>query len=542
MEDQSKLTKEFRISEFLRCKENFGYFCSKYIEIEMPGGNIPLKLYSKQEELVQVLHTKHYILVLKTRQTGVSTIIQAYIVWLHVFYDNVVVGVLSKDGPEATSFARHIMSMIDNLPTWLVPKYVKRTEQTYILENGSQCHATTINPNAPEKTLRGKALTFLVVDEGAFINHVDDAWTGMMPALATNQLHASRNKVPYGTIIISTPNKTVGIGKWFYARYVSSVSGDDIFKPFIIHWKMIPELADDPAWYNTQCQLAGNDPKKIQQELDLKFLSTSGSFFDEKTIQTLQDIDIEPIERMRLFGGECWTFVKPQEGRYYITGVDTAPQHGQDKSAITVWDYQTLEQVWEYQVKCSVMDFIKVVKLACSMYPGLVVVENTGGYGNQVVEAMMNSEFLSMVYKGKTSDTRIVPGLSTNIHTRPLMIESLYSYVVANPQMIKSKRLALELIGLINKSGKVQADIGCTDDLSLSASCAFYVRKWDPPLILTTSSADFDNSFLDIVKMNISSGEHTYEDLDSKMQNMIDEIIDEKKGTFIDVLSLYDKM
>jgi len=550
-------TRDLCVSEFLRCKQSFRYYCRTYVKIEMPGGDISLDLYDKQDELITLLYNEHYVLVLKTRQIGISTIIEAYISWLHTFFDNVVVGILSKDGGEATSFARHIMGIIDKLPVWMAPKYTKQTEQTYILANGGQCYASTINPKLPEKTLRGKALTFLVVDEAAFIGYIDKAWVGMMPALATNQLHAKRNNIPFGTIIVSTPNKTVGVGKWFYSRYLSSISGSDIFKPFVIHWKMIPQLSSDPSWYNTQCRLAGNDPRQIMQELDLKFLATSGSFLDEKTTELLQNIDVKPIDILKIFGGEAWTFRKPIKDKFYIAGVDTAPEFGIDRSAITVWDYETLEEVWEYQVKCSVTDFTKMVKFACSTYPGLVVVESNS-YGNQVLEALDRSEFSTMVYKEKRTENRVYPGLSTNTKTRPLMVASLYSAITENPEIVKSKRLALELVGLVNKSGRVEADVGCTDDLCLSTAVAFYVRQYDPPLMLTGRASEVTDQFSDIMDMNLSpqvrgsqlsSNFLEEEDVDNDLKELLDELeekkranrIDLSQGVFINTFPTFDK-
>jgi len=73
-----------------------------------------------------------------------------------------------------------------------------------------------VNPNAPDKTLRGKALTFLVIDEAAFVHHIDTAWTSLVPALSTSQMQARKANVPYGTVVLSTPNKTVGIGEWYF--------------------------------------------------------------------------------------------------------------------------------------------------------------------------------------------------------------------------------------------------------------------------------------------------------------------------------------
>jgi len=501
----NKSDAERLVREFIHCKNDFIYFCSNYIKIELPGGDITLNPYNKQKELVSYIHKNKFVIVLKSRQIGISTIIQAYIAWLTVFYDNVVVGVISKDAPEATDFARHVMSMIDKLPLWMRPKFKKRTERAFILNNGCKTYATPVAPNAPEKTLRGKAVTLLIIDEAAFIKYIDDAWTAIVPALSTSQMHAKKNGVPYGTIVLSTPNKTVGVGKWFYEKYMNAVSNDGIFKDFTIYWKDIQELANDSSWYQTQCQLFDNDKRKIAQELELKFLSTSGTFFDEQTVTTLQEKtkDIIPIEKLKLFNGEIWVFSRSIPNRYYIIGVDTAPEHGEDRSAITVWDYETLEQVWEYQGKCKVQDFEKVVKFACAQYPGSLVIESNS-YGNQIVEGINSSEYSIMMYNEKRGESKMVPGLSTNAKTRPLMIDALYSYITQFPEIVKSKRLALELTGLITKnSGKVEGESGEHDDLAMSAALAFYVRKYDPPMMLETNKfSEISNSMNNIINMN----------------------------------------
>jgi len=502
LERQQELrnTTEHYVTEYLKCKNSFDYFCENYIKIELPGGDVPLRLYRPQSVLIKHIGKERFVLVLKSRQIGVSTVIQAYVTYLCVFFKNVVIGIISKDGPEATDFARHIMGMIDKLPTWMAPKFAKRTEQTFILENGCKCYASPVNPNAPEKTLRGKSVTFLVIDEAAFIQYIDEAWTGMVSALSTNQMHAQKQSVPFGTVILSTPNKTVGKGKWFYQKYVASISSKHIFFPYTIHWKDVRELATDPSWYKTQCELFDNDERKIQQELELKFLSAVGSFFDEKTVQALQDIKIKPIEKIRLFNGEVWKFSDPIPSRYYLIGVDTAPEHGEDMSAITVWDYETVQQVWEYQGKLPVKDFVQVVKVACSQYPGTLVVESNS-YGNQVVEEIRSSQYAPMLYS-ETRGNKKVPGLSTNTKTRPLMIDALYSYITDYPDSVKSQRLILELVGLVSKpSGKVEGDTGSSDDLALSSAVAFYVRKWDPPLMID-SSRFYGESFREIMGLN----------------------------------------
>lgn len=530
--------------EFLRCRSSFEYFCTNYVYIELPGKDVLLQPYGKQIELVDLVELRKYVLVLKSRQIGISTIIQAYAAWLATFYNNVVIGIISKDGAEATDFARVIRGIVEKLPDWMKPVggllgrgFAKRTERSFILTNGSKVYASPVNPNAPDKTLRGKAITFLVIDEAAFVAHISEAWTSMVPALSTNQMQARKANIPYGTIVLSTPNKTVGIGQWYFERYMKAISKDDIFVPFVIHWKMIPELAEDPTWYKTQCDLFDNDPRRIAQELELKFLPTEGSFFESETVERFQNSCVEPIEKLKLFNGEIWKFSNAIPGRTYLVGVDTAPEHGNDKSAITVWDFETLEQVWEYQGKCKVLDFVKVVKVAANQYPGVIIVESNS-YGNQVVEDLNSGEFGHLLFKEKRGVNTFVPGLSTNSKTRPLMIDALYSYMTQYPESVKSERLALELTGLITKSnGKVEADSGCRDDLALSAAICFYVRKYDPPLLLNSQKyANISSEVNDVIGMNLRDGDVKFRD--SSIIKHVKENYDDMSG-FVDTLSFF---
>lgn len=532
------------VAEFLKCRANFDYFCRTYVFLELPGKDVLLTPYAKQTELVDTLDKWKYVLVLKSRQIGISTIIQAYAAWLTVFFDNVVIGIISKDGAEATDFARVIRGIVEKLPEWMKPVggllgrgFAKRTERSFILTNGSKVYASPVNPNAPDKTLRGKALTFLVIDEAAFVNYISSAWTSMVPALSTNQMQAKKAGIPYGTIVLSTPNKTVGIGQWYFERYLKSISNDDIFKPFVIHWKMIPELANDPDWYNTQCALFDYDKKRIAQELELKFLPTEGSFFEADTVEAMQNACVEPIEKIKIYNGEVWKFAQPVKGKYYIVGVDTAPEHGTDKSAISVFDYETLEQVWEYQGKCKVLDFVKVCKVAATEFPGLIVVESNS-YGNQVVEHLNQSEYSHMLYKEKRGKNTYVPGLSTNAKTRPLMIDALYSYFTQFPESIKSQRLALELTGLVSKSsGKVEADTGCSDDIALSSALCMYVRKYDPPVMIDTQRfGDLSTEMMGIMDMNNDTNGNGFNNRD--IMEHVKNTYDEQTG-FVDTLSFF---
>ena len=542
------------VVEYMKCKNSFHYFCEFYVLLELPGGDVHFEMYDLQKTLIDIIEDNHHVVVLKSRQVGISTTIQAYCCWLLLFHSNVVVGIVSKDGPEATSFARTISGMIDKLPTWLKPSggqsnqkgFAKRSEQSFILTNGSKCYAATVNPKAPSKTLRGKAITFLILDEAAFVDKIDEAWTAVVPALSTNQKHARKANVPYGTVILSTPNKTTGAGAFYYKQYSNAISGNSLMTPFVIHWRDIEELANDPYWYKQQCALFDNDERKIKQELELVFLPSEGSFFDDRICQLLQENTRKTkYKEKKLFTNNAYEFRPPVVGRPYMICVDTASEYGTDFSAITIFDYITFEQVWEYKGKLPVTDFEKVVLYAATMYKnGPIVIENNS-YGTQIVEFIERSEFNIRLYKTKISDTVMKGGLTTSVKTRPLMIDALYSIIVDDPSVIKSKRLALELIGLVHKkNGKVEADENCNDDLAMSVAFGAYVRKYDPPMMLDVDSPDLD-SFADIINLNddvyvdtIKTEDQSLDQMNKNfMKNIDDQISD---NSFINTFDFFN--
>ena len=71
---------------------------------------------------------------------------QIHVAWICTFFENAVIGVVSKSGAESTDFCRKTLAVIDKLPEWVRPKFKKRTEQTFILENGCKFYAAAINP------------------------------------------------------------------------------------------------------------------------------------------------------------------------------------------------------------------------------------------------------------------------------------------------------------------------------------------------------------------------------------------------------------
>ena len=107
------------------------------------------------------------------------------------------------------------------------------------------------------------------------------------------------------------------------------------------------------------------------------------------------------------------------------------------------------------------------------------------------------------------------------------------------PENVKSQRLALEITGLVTKTnGRVEADTGCHDDLALAYACAMYVRKYDPPLMVSsTQFMGMQSDLMDVVNFNQSE---TMEMSNAGIMKKVKDNLEDNQMGFIDIMSLYD--
>lgn len=583
----SELSKEqlWQLEEYTKCKNDLIYFAENMALLSAPGGDVHIKLYDLQKKYLNHLLNEKYTIILKSRQVGASTMSQLECAWICTFYENAVIGVVSKSGSESTDFCRKTLDIIDKLPEWVRPKFKKRTEQTFILENGCKFYAAAVNPSAPTNLLRGKSITLLILDESAFIYGIDEGLAGCGPAVVKAQKTAKENGVPYGTHIISTPNKTTGIGKWYFDMWTKAKKGEGTYKPFTMHWKDIPEFANDPEWYPTQCGILGNVKWRIAQELDLEFVASSNSFFDADIIKQLNKIDVSPISITTINGHDLKIYEKPSTNKFYLIGIDTASSFGSDKSVVWIMDYETGNQVAEFHSKLRVDDFCPIIEQICKIFPNNMIIPECNSYGNQICEYLSRKgvynlyqtkmKASTMNVNGQTSKMKFRYGLYTNPMNRPLIIDAMYTMVAENIEGIKSAATALELISLIDDgNGKILADEGEHDDLVMAFAFCCYIRLYDPPktLLSRTTTKEEKENLDDVINWNndengviniapdlarmydnasdekdpikkqqmINKSFRKFIDtnLEKLMENKVDQSINNQQGTFINLLDI----
>ena len=153
-----------------------------------------------------------------------------------LFKEDFNILVIATKQDVAKNLVTKVRVMHDNLPSWLRGKTVEDNKLSLRFANGSQIKATSATADAG----RSEALSLLVVDEAAFIEHIDSIWTAAQQTLATGG----------DCIALSTPN---GVGNFFHKTWAAAEAGESNFNFIRLPWQLHPER--DQSWRDEQDKL-----------------------------------------------------------------------------------------------------------------------------------------------------------------------------------------------------------------------------------------------------------------------------------------------
>jgi len=197
---QKKSLKDIIADEYKKCAVDPIHFMKKYCMIQHPvRGKIPFHLFPFQEQTLTQFKDNRFNIVLKSRQTGISTLSAGYALWKMIFNTDFNVLVIATKQDVAKNLVTKVRVMHDLLPSWLKGGSLEDNKLSLRLNNGSQIKAIASSPDAG----RSEALSLLIFDEAAFIDDIDEIWVAAQSTLSTGG----------SCIALSTPN---GVGNWFH--------------------------------------------------------------------------------------------------------------------------------------------------------------------------------------------------------------------------------------------------------------------------------------------------------------------------------------
>ena len=454
--------------EYIKCAKDPAYFMRKYCYIQHPTrGRILFNLYPFQEKVLHLFRDNQFLITLKSRQLGISTLAAGYSLWLMIFHKDKNVLALATTQATARNLVSKVQFMYEQLPKWLRLHAVEKNKLSLRLKNGSKIQAKSSNSDSA----RSEAVSLLLIDEAAFIDNIEETFTAAQQTLATGGQ----------CMALSTPN---GIGNWFHSTYAKAETGENSFVPIKLPWTVHPER--NQIWRDMQDIDLG--PSMAAQECDCDFLSSGEGVFEPEDLTFYEETYQKDPAEKRGVDGNLWVWESPDYTKSYMVTADVSRGDSTDFSTFHVMDIESCVQVAEYKGKLSPKEFGNVlVGIASEYNDALLVVENAN-IGWSTIEQILEREYKNMYYSSTSNqDTvesymskyereKLVPGFTMSMKTRPLVVAKMTEYIREKAVTIQSKRLLLEMRVFVWKNGKAQAQINYNDDLVMAFATSLYVR------------------------------------------------------------------
>ena len=517
------------IQEFKKCRDNFKYFVDNYAYIRHPSAGIikvkffdfqydvciPISIalkYGRTQRTYQELSkykphydydkhmkflTEYYLdtykqipaefhdfyrttikhpeywyyvdtILLKSRQTGLSTALQQLINWHINFYPSVYDLVLSQGDREAKKFVADIQRSYELIPGYLRAEKVKRNDHELwvTLSGKDMVSGVQALPPTP-KAGRGYSPNLVVLDEFAFWEKPEETYTAISMALSGGGI----------MVIISTPN---GIGNLYhklwemskkeFSVYVERKDSSNtpkpkpgIFRPVVVHWSQLPieefkrRGFENPIdWYRFMANklMVEGGERKVAQELDLDFITSGESLIPHDILKQLKSQTLESDQKITITKSDyiegLTIYEEPKPNSLYILGVDVSEGVGKDYSVIYVIKINVNGEPIIPQVvakysnnRIPPKEFAQVIKTIGELYnnalinfeknnPGLVVY-------TELIDNKLYDPILIMNRYNPTSGkfTKGEKGWRTTRSSKPYLLSILKSFTITYKDILK---------------------------------------------------------------------------------------------------------
>ena len=467
-EDLEKIAEEFK-----KCSRSCEYFTNEYIKVVHPmRGMVNFKLYPFQSRILDEFQDYRLTILRKFRQAGCTTLMAAYALHFCIFGTNKRVAILSKGDAEAKEVISRIKIMYEELPFWMKPKTTRDNDHTLSFENGSSIQSKA----SGKQSGRSISASLLILDEAAFIEHIDTIWAAVGPTTSTG-----------GRVVcLSTVN---GIGNWFHKMYTQAMEGDNGFHPIDIKWQEHPEYKRQKGfdWLYEQME-ACNPPiivdkweeqtrrkhsyKEWLQEYEASFLGTGETYIEGEILRNLkencsQDYWIKYNNRMRVWED-------PQPNHEYVLAADPSIGRERDYSAFHIIDIYNGKQVAEfYSNRTPINEFAKIIADEARLYNTAFVCPERNGIGNNLIYFLQQE----LEYENLVMDDKREIGIMITQKNKENLLADLEHNIRSGKVLINSDRLVNELLTFIidSDTGRIKPDTNCHDDLIMSFAAAIKI-------------------------------------------------------------------
>lgn len=462
-------------------------------------------------------------IILKARQQGVSTIVEALIYWWTVTHKYQQAKIIAHNTDTSGYLYAMFRMFYDNSHPSFKPqtRYNTRTDITFDNENSPNGLKSQIDTATAENsgTGRGQTVQWLHGSEVALWPKGQEIVAGLMQAVPMMANTA--------VFLESTAN---GIGDYFHTTWEAAQRGESTFEPLFFPWTMDPEYTRKPPvhfrmtqeeikvkkehkltpgqvyWRRMKMLEFVGDEKRFYQEYPLTdteaFLASGTPRFDVNKLTEMQmkahegqavELLEEKDQMQRVTikpkvseGAPLKVWAQPQEGHEYLIGADVAEGVGEDFSCATIMDKSTHQTVARFRGDIEPADFGELLALYGRWYNQALIGPEINNHGLTTVQRLRDVGYDNIYRRELGIDERYEEytsklGWKTTVITKPLMIDALSEAISLGQIVDYDKIFIRECMTYIRDArGRTNAQEGQHDDTVIATAIALQLFEWNP--------------------------------------------------------------
>ena len=456
------------VKEYIKCSKNPVYFARNYVKIiNVDKGLVPFKLYKFQKEMVETFNKNRFSICKLPRQSGKSTTVTAYILWLILFKDSQNIAILANKGSLARDLLGKIQFAYEYLPKWLQQGIVVWNKGNIELENSSKVVAAATSSSA----IRGGSYNLIFLDEFAFVgnNLAEEFFSSVYPTISSGQT----SKV----IIVSTPN---GMNH-FYKMWIDAEEKNSQYVPIEVHWSEVP--GRNEKWKKET--IANTSQEQFRQEFECEFLGSAGTLIHPTKLRVLAHVT--PIKKWQ----DVEIYEEPKQDAIYTMSVDVSRGVGLDYSAFIVVDISQMpyKLVAKYRSKdISPLLYPTIIYNVAKYYNEAYVLVEINDIGQQVADILhQDLEYENMLatsVKGRAGQQisggfsgSSSMGIRTTKQVKRIGCSNLKDLIEQDKFIIQDYETIVELSTFISRGGSYESEEGSHDDLVMCCVLFSWLAK-----------------------------------------------------------------
>lgn len=500
-----------------KARTDFPGFCKRFLKIKTKRDGVQPFILNKPQMMIW-LQLKQMIedeipvrlVVLKARQYGISTFVQAFLLWLTVTRQGQNALIIGQNLDMSGELFGKIELMYDQMPEWFKPRRDSKT--------------------------RGKRLAFAAPNHGLL--YVDTAENRDAGRSGTFQ-HVHCTEIPFwpdakrtmdgllqsvpmdpGTTVI-IESTAHGVGDYFHSLWKQAEEGDSSFYPLFIPWYVHDEYEREPfkdevlpdwilelgkkhglskakmCFYFDKYNDFNMDLHTLQQEYPSDageaFRSSGLQFFDQRSIDHCRKEHVKDPIRKGMYArrnerpvwlddprGKLYVWEFPTHGEHYTAGIDIATGRAGDYSAIQV--LRGMRQVASYRGKLSPDELAELASWIGKVYNNALLIPERNGVGLATVLKLVNDLHYSNVYTYQRLDTTTGSvssdyGFTTTGKSRAAILEEVASTLRRGELHLADERTLSEMESFVfaDETGKkAEAAAGANDDMVMALALAVH--------------------------------------------------------------------